>query len=218
MHRGTWVAVCTLAASLVAGCGSSGSSTTSIPDTGPTSTPIQTAATSTAAQTSRALGGWTGMGAVLSSFASAHPKNLAHCPAGTCFGGELTNSEGSTTEFTSLQTTGGPGDRVDGYTQAFNDGTTVAEAKAGVLALMPRDTRTTAYFIQHDANGATCAFWNIQSATLGKWFSTPKVGDPKGVMGIELSTVDSNGNAIFKAGDVTGAFINLAPVDRSQNC
>lgn len=46
----------------------------------------------------------------------------------------------------------------------------------------------------------------------------PKVGDPQGVMGIELSTVDANGNAIFKAGDVTGAFINLAPVDRSQNC
>jgi hypothetical protein len=209
VDRGIWVAVCTVAAALVAGCGSSSSSTTSTPDA---------ATTSKAVQTSRAVSGWTGMGAPLLSFASAHPKNLAHCSAGTCFGSQLSNSEGSTTEFTLRQTTGGPDGRVDGYTQAFNDGTTVAEAKAGVLALMPRDTKTTAYFIQRDGNGATCAFWNIQSATLGKWFSTPKVGDPKGVMGIELSTVDANGNAIFKAGDVTAAIVNLAPADRSQNC
>jgi hypothetical protein len=209
MHRGTWVPVCTAVAALAAGCGSSSSATTSTP---------AAAATSTPAPTPRVVSGWTGMGAPLSSFASAHPKNLAHCSAGTCFGSQLTNSEGSTTEFTLVQTTGGPDGRVDGYTQAFNDGTTVAEAKGAVLALMPRATKTTAYFIQHDGNGATCAFWNVQSATLGKWFSTPKVGDSRGVMGIELSTVDANGNAIFKAGDVTEAIINLAPVDRSQNC
>lgn len=161
---------------------------------------------------------WTGMGAPLASFETAHPKNLAHCPAGTCFGGQLTNSEGSTDEFTLLMTTGGSPNRVYLYTQAFPDGTNVDEAKAQVLALMPRDTQTTAFFVQHDSAGATCAFWDIESATLGKWFSGPKVGYSKGVMGIELSTVDSSGNTIYEPSHATTANVALAPVDHSENC
>lgn len=158
------------------------------------------------------------MGAPLSAFARAHPQHLAGCSAGTCYGNTISNGDGDCCEFTLLETTGPPANRVDGYTQAFETGTTVGEAKAAVLALMPRDTRTTAYFIQHDSNGATCAFWNIQSATLGKWFSGPKVGDAKGVLGIELSTDDENGNIVYKARDVTDAVVSLAPVDRSTNC
>jgi hypothetical protein len=211
MRRTRVVMICALAAALVTGCGNSSTSTTS-------SAPATAGATSTPAQASPAGNGWTGMGAPLPAFETAHPKNLTHCPAGTCFGSQLTNSEGRTTKFTTLQTTGGSDNRVDGYTQAFADGTNVDEAKSQVLALMPKDAKTTAFFIQYDSNGATCAFWNIKSATLGKWFSGPKVGDSTGVLGIELSTLDSSGNSVYEASHVTTANVSLAQVDHSTNC
>ena len=200
-----------LAAALVAGCGSNDTSSRTV-------TTHSTAATSQPPQAAPKASGWTGMGAPLGSFETAHPKNLAHCSAGTCFGSQVTNSEGSTDEFTTLQTTGTSVNRVDGYTQALVDGTNVDEAKAQVLALMPKDTKTAAFFVQHDSSGATCAFWNIESATLGKWFSGPKIGDPKGVMGIELSTLDSNGNTVYESSHVTTANVGLAPLDHSINC
>ena len=157
------------------------------------------------------------MGAPLTSFESAHPKNLAHCSAGTCFGSQITNSEGSADEFTTLMT-GGPVNRVDGYTQAFVNGTNGAEAKAEVLALMPRDTKTTAFFVRHDSIGNSCAFWNIKSATLGRWFSAPKIGDPTGIMGIELSTIDSAGNSVYDPSHVTSASVGLGSLDHGTNC
>jgi hypothetical protein len=158
------------------------------------------------------------MGAPLSAFESAHPKNLVGCPAGTCFGPALSNRDGDGDEFTLLMTTGAPDYRVDGYTQGFPDSTTVSEARSGVLALMPPDTKTTDYFIQHDSTGATCAFWGVQSVELGKWFSGRKFGDPRGVMGIELSTTDGSGNTIYEASSVTSAYIDLAAVNHSTNC
>lgn len=161
---------------------------------------------------------WTGMGAPLASFETAHPKNLAHCPAGTCFGSQLTNREGSTDEFTTLMTTGGSLNRVNLYTQAFPDGTNVEEAKAQILALMPRDAKTTAFYVQHDSTGASCAFWGIESATLGKWLSGPNGGDSKGVMAIALSTVDSSGNTIYEPSHATTAIVSPAPIDHSESC
>ena len=209
LGRAEALAVCLLAVGPLAGCGSSSTSTAAAPPAPSSPQP---------AKSVPAAGGWTGLGAPLASFEAAHPKNLAHCPAGTCFGPQLTNSEGTTDEFTTLETTGGPDNRVDGYTQALPDGTNVNEAKSEVLALMPKDTKTTAFFIQHDSLGATCAFWNVQSDTLGKWFSSRKVGDAGGVMGIELSTLDASGNVTYEAGHVTTADVSLAAVNHSINC
>jgi hypothetical protein len=115
-----------------------------------------------------------------------------------------------------LSTTGPPDNRVDGYTQAFPVGTSVAAAKLEVLALMPSDTKTTAFFIHHDSSGHTCELWNVQSPTLGKWFSTKKVGDPQGVMGIDLSTI--NTQQAFSAKNVTQAVIGTGAAGHRTNC
>ena len=202
--RAPVVVICTLAAALATGCGGSSMSTT-------------TAAKSKPPQRSPATRGWSGMGAPLAAFARAHPKNLAGCPA-ACYGRSISNVEDVCCEFTTMQTTGSPFYRVDGYTQGFTNGTTIRKARAAVLALMPRDTRSTGYFIQHDSTGASCAFWNIQSGALGKWFSGRTVGDTKGVLSIELSTLDASGNPVYHASNVTSAVIGLGPVDHSINC
>jgi hypothetical protein len=131
----------------------------------------------------------------------------------------MTNSEGDNDEFTLLTTTGAPDYRVDGYTQAFTDGTPISEAKAAVLQLLPPDTKTTSYFIQHDSAGSTCIFMDIQSAMLGQWFSGKKIGDLQGVMGIELSTQNpSSGTIYYDSRNVESAVVGLAPLDHSTNC
>lgn len=162
--------------------------------------------------------GWTGMGSPLKSFETTHPKDLSGCPAGTCFGTKINNSEGDADEFVLLTTTGGRMNRVDGYTQAFSDGTSIGAAKAAALALMPKNTRITSYFIQHDSMGSTCAFMNIQSRTLGKWFSGKKIGDAAGIMSIEFSTATANGKFAYRPGDIESASVSLAPVNHSINC
>lgn len=109
--------------------------------------------------------------------------------------------------------------RVDLYTQAFPDGTNIDEAWAQVSgADAQRQPRRPLSWCSTTPWGRPARFWDIESATLGKWFSGPKVGDSKGVMGIELSTVDSSGNTIYEPSHATTANVDLAPVDQSQNC
>jgi hypothetical protein len=115
-----------------------------------------------------------------------------------------------------LSTTGPPDNRVDGYTQAFAIGTAVAAAKLEVLALMPSDTTTTAFFFRHDSSGHTCGVWNVQSPILGKWFSTKQVEDPQGVIRIELSTL--NTQQVFSASNVTQAVIGTGAAGHKTNC
>jgi hypothetical protein len=162
--------------------------------------------------------GWTGMGSLLTSFQIAHPKNLSGCPAGTCFGTTINNSEGDADEFVLLTTTGVAANRVDGCTQAFSDGTTIADAKVAVLASMPKDTRITSYFVQHDSVGSTCAFMNVRSRTLGRWFSGKKVGDAAGVMSVEFSAATASGSFVYTPRNIESASVSLAPVNHSINC
>jgi hypothetical protein len=198
-----------LIVSFLAGCGSSAATSSNTHTADPAKSAVAPKPTAT---------GWTGMGSSLTSFELAHPKNLSRCPAGTCFGTEMNNSEGDADEFVLLTTTGGQVNRVDGYTQAFSDGTTVAEARAAALALMPKDTRITSYFIQHDSLGSTCAFMNLRSRTLGRWFSEKKVGDPAGVMGIEFSTATASGAYVYKPHNIESASVSLAAVNHSIDC
>jgi hypothetical protein len=196
---------------LAAGCGGS-TSTTSSPSAA--QSPPRTS-------TASAPPGWTGMGAPLSAFQTAHPPQTSPnaCPQGGCYGNALAPQyvgEGQCCEFDALSTTGPPDNRVDGYTQAFPVGTSIKVAQNLVRILMPSDTTTTAFFIQHDPAGHTCALWNVRSLTLGKWFSSKKVRDPQGVMGIDLNTL--NTQKVFSAHNVTQAATSTVVNDHSTGC
>jgi hypothetical protein len=190
---------------------------------GSTSTNNRTSATQSRlpSSTAGAHSGWTGMGAPLSAFETAHSPQTSPgaCPQGGCYGNGVFPAyvgPGQCCEFVDVSTTGPPDNRVDGYTQAFPVGTSVALAMNVVRILMPSDTTTTAFFIHHDSTGHTCGLWNVQSPTLGKWFSTKKAGDPQGVLGIDLNTI--NTQRVFSAKNVTQAVIGTDAADHRTNC
>ncbi len=106
---------------------------------------------------------------------------------------------------------------MDGYEQALGDRTSLAVAKADVLKLLPSDTTTTAFWIDHE-NGS-CALWNLKSLTLGRWFAADKkVGDSQGALGVDLSAHDSNDESVFNPNNVSIAIVSIAPAKKGTSC
>jgi hypothetical protein len=196
---------------LAAGCGGSTSTTSS----------TSAAQSRMPSSTPGAPSGWTGMGATLSAFETTHSPQTSPgaCPQGGCYGNGVFPAyvgQGQCCEFVDLSTTGPPDNRVDGYTQAFPVGTSIALAMNLIRSLMPSDTTTTAFVNHHDSTGHTCAIWNVQSHTLGQWFSTKNVGDPQGGMVIDLNTI--NTQQVFSAQNVTQAVIGTSAAGHRRNC
>ena len=136
------------------------------------------------------------------------------CTSGpVCFGASIKNDEGDLYQFTGVSITGGI---VDGYTQAFLPGTTLASAKSQILQWMPTDAKMTAVTI--DRNGGSCAMVNISSPTLAKLFSAPKIGDPQGVVGIELGYIDANLNPVYNPDNVQHAVLSVLTTDPTATC
>jgi hypothetical protein len=183
-----------------------------------------------------APGGWTGMGARFSAWEAAHPPvtDTNACPppatltnvqaTGGCYGNPILPpyaGPGQCCEFVSVSTTGPPDNRVDGYTQGFPVNTSITAARRLVLALMPHDAVTTAFFIEHDSTGQTCAMWNVASRTLGRWFSSARAHDPNGVLGIDLNTINTQQTPTqhtFSAHNVTQAVIGTTALDHNSTC
>ncbi len=181
-----------------------------------TTTPASTSAASGPASPGR----WTGLGATLADWETAHPKGSggsgSGCSGDGCYGERVTVEGESTYQFTAFSTTGPPEYRVDGYEQALGAGTSLAGAKADVLKLLPSDTTVTAFWITHE-NGS-CASWNLKSATLGRWFSGKKVGDPQGAIGVDLHALNSNDGSVFDPSDVSRAIVGVGPERRGTSC
>ena len=194
-----------LAVLAFAGCGSSGTSSSSSHPNISTTKPT----------TQAAVASWTGLGAKLSEWETAHPKRTEGCPAGTCFGTKVpTGSNESAYEFMTLETT--PEGRVDGYSQALGEGISVAAARQAVRKLLPSDTTTVEKWTDHE--GGSCLIWNVRSPTLGRWFAATKVGDPEGNMSIELSTENSSGEAEYNPEKVTVANVGLGATHHGIRC
>jgi hypothetical protein len=181
------------------------------------STKTTTPGSTSAASGTTSPGTWTGLGATLTAWESAHPKNPAGCEATPCYGGQMPDGGKLTDQFSELTTTEAPEYRVDGYTEAIGDGTSLATAKADVLKLLPADTTVTAFWISHE--GGSCAFWNLKSATLGRWFAkTQKVGDAQGALGIAFFAYTSGDEWTFDPNNVSNAEIGIAPERRGTSC
>jgi hypothetical protein len=160
------------------------------------------------------------LASAIDEFAAVHPRYVGPgviCHAeNSCFGPTLVNDESGpnlSPEFGDVSVDAGI---VDGYTMNFATGTTIAEAKAEVLAWLPRDTVTTYYAINH-TNGS-CAMWNVRSKTLGLVLGAPSIGDPQGDLGITLGYVDANFDNVYESTNIEHADIDVAPDDPSDGC
>lgn len=105
---------------------------------------------------------------------------------------------------------------MDGYERALGDGTSLAAAKAAVLALMPADTTVTPIWVTHE--GGSCALWNLKSATLGRWFDGKNVGDPHGAVGVVLLTHNSNDEPVFNPNNISDAIVSISPERKGTRC
>ncbi len=135
------------------------------------------------------------MGAKLADWESAHPRGTEGCSQGKCFGSRVEVTQGeSQYEYITVETT--PEGRVDRYEQALGGDEVIAGvAEHIVLSKLPHDTRVLEAFVGHE-NGS-CKIVNVRSKTLGRWFANPKVGDPSGVMSIDLHGVGANGESTY---------------------
>lgn len=201
MRRFSPLAMVILLPMLAAGCGSS--------ETTSSAGESQTA-------TTHAATGWTGYGAKVADWASAHEQG-AGCAPNQCSGPTVqTGPNESEHEFTSVDA-GGAEDRIDGYTQALGESVIPAAAKQDVLALLPRDTHTLDFWVEHGTNGS-CGLWNVQSATLAHWLADPKIGDPQGVLGIDLYKPNANGESEYSESGVAFANVTLAKNGHGTGC
>jgi hypothetical protein len=166
----------------------------------------------------------TGLGSKLAEWETAYPKGSggfqSGCTGEGCYGKLLVNGGHPTYQFTAFSTTGAPDYRVDGYEQALGEGTPLAAAKAAVLELLPRDTRTTAFWVVRDGSEYSCALWNLSSPTLGRWLSGsgPGAEDPQGAIGVNLFTTTARYESVFTPGDVSSAIVAIAAAPKDASC
>lgn len=68
-------------------------------------------------------------------------------------------------------------------------------------------------------NNGSCAMYNITSpAFAGVFGAFPKIGDPSGVVGVELSYTDSNDNIVYNPNNIQSTNVIVGPTNPSDNC
>jgi hypothetical protein len=229
LHRRVGVPGIVVIALAVGGCGATSSSssvTTSQPNAKATSNAIRKPRSKSPATANVPAR----LGAPTSAFVRQFGRGPG-CPADTCYGGPVTNAEGTMDQFTGVSTDYGV---VTGFTEEFPSGTSATEARALLGPLLPSDSRTTYLRIQHDSQGNSCLFWDIEAPAVARFIasgdrrsgkkSNPKIaalmkGLPRGTFGIELSTQDPNSGAIaYDSQSVAAANVSLSTDGPGSNC
>jgi len=155
----------------------------------------------------------------MAAWKQAYPPGIS-CTG--CFGPPVTNSEsgygstpGTTYQFVLVSADDGI---IDGFQENFPDDSTLNDVETAMYQVMPPDTKIV-YFhvIQSSANGS-CALLNMQSPTLARVLANPKIGDPQGIVGVELSNTDSNDNGFYSATNIGDAQVGVAPEDPTGGC
>ena len=94
--------------------------------------------------------------------------------------------------------------------------TTLAEAEAAIRKTLPGDTTIGPVTI--DNNGGSCAFVTASGPTLAKELGNPKVGDPQGIVGIELSTTTDSLNIEYDPNNIQDAALQPLGFDPTSSC
>lgn len=103
--------------------------------------------------------------------------------------------------------------RVVGFTMQFaGSGLSSADAKTRARALLPSDVA-----VVYDDMHPQCEAIQYKSATLGKVFADPKIGDPDGLVDLTLSSLAASGT--LDPAHVSTAAMGLgSSQDRSSSC
>lgn len=128
-----------------------------------------------------------------------------------CFGPMVHNADsGRTFMFTATTTTAGV---ATGFTENFPNKTKATTAIAEIMRTMPRDATQTPVIV--DTNGGSCGMFNVTSRILGK---ERKIGDPQGVVGVELVNGTANRQPGYSTTNVQTATLVTAATNPANSC
>jgi hypothetical protein len=159
-----------------------------------------------------------GMGSTLKAWKKVYGEK--HGPGDTCsaknvcFGAPVHDpTSGRTWQFAPVDFAGGI---AGAYSQNFFKGSTLAEVEAAIKAMLPHDVVFPPVTV--DKNGGSCGMLNIMSPTLAKELGAPKIGDPQGVIGIELNLINANLDSFYDPSNIQTASLEPLAVDPTQSC
>jgi hypothetical protein len=160
-----------------------------------------------------ATSSWSGFGASLSSWRLGHVLDVKGCPSSSCYGPTI-SSYAQPYQFMAPIIERG---RVAGYEEGLSNGTPQVRAVLAALELFPADTTAGTVTRHRDMFGRTCAFVNLQSKTLERWFTKKDLGG-YGTVGVELLTVTRTGRLTYNPGSIN--LLNIVPtyLGSGDNC
>jgi hypothetical protein len=157
----------------------------------------------------------TGLGATLGAWNKAHVLDTKNCRGGHCYGAPM-GTDVNDFQWSAVTVDDGI---VDGYERSLPEHTTLAEAKADIMKDFPRDTVTTSQRTASSGDGSTkCYLWNLRSATLAKPLGAPKIGDPKGAIGVVFDTLGPDGTSPYSVNNIDSASVSVAPASPTATC
>jgi hypothetical protein len=190
----------------------------SSPSTTPSPAPAPTAPTPAAVPTSTpgSADGLTGFGATAAEWAAHHQADPTKAP-GTAYLPYVNGPAGlSGDQYQRVQVTAG---RVTSYGITLPEGTSLAAAEQFLAAQLPADAKLTSTFTGPAAGGGSCLLLNYQSATLGRVLGAPPIGDPRGTVGAELSTLAVGiSSPSLDRSNVDAGIIDLVAISPGDGC
>ncbi len=217
LARNRAVALSLIVAAVIAlgACGSgkakSASTTTTRPTTRAPAGSSAPATTSAPAQPSDNL---TGLGATTAAWDAHHTADSTKSP-GSSFLPKVTNAGELADEYATVNYGAG---RVTSYSLQLPDGTSLAAAEAFIMQQLPTDAKETSSYHGTGADGGTCLFLNYQSPTLAQALAAPAIGDPQGIVGVELSSLTANLSDTFNSSDVNSGTVGITANTASTGC
>jgi hypothetical protein len=159
------------------------------------------------------LGGLRFMGLTRIQAEGKFRVNTFHCNRFFCWGPNLTNnSDGLGPEFYTVVIDSG---FVEGYSQRLRSGSDYNQALNQLRFGLPVDVKFHENWLE-TSNGNRCEFVNATSRDLALVMGNH---DPKGVIGIELSSgVDSNLQMLYSAVNIEDATLSLVAIARGTGC
>lgn len=155
-------------------------------------------------------------GAVFAAWQVAHPRDVADCPTGACYG-PVVASVAATPQFSFVTISAG---RVVGYDQALRRGTPLLQAELEVAQMFPADVTmsSSVQVVRRDTYGNSCAVYDLHAKSLVRLFGRHGFGNDGGNVGVELATLRRNGGTSYDPHNLDVAIVIPTWVDKSINC
>ena len=134
-----------------------------------------------------------------------------HFDKNACFGGLVNDAtSGHTCQFTSVDFA--PLGLAGGYAENFPNRTTLATVENALKRTLPKDASFGPVVV--DTTGGSCGLIAITSPTIARRLgSSPKTGDPSGIVDVELSRITTNLDTVYSPTNIQTAQVTDGPIN-----